>query len=258
MNREFVLRDNEVAINRPDGTVVIMNLNALRELQGDSNKDKEIADLRKDLAEAKARIERYKEANEVAVNAANNRLEKINDLKAEMDVLRKKNTDLEDKVSYVEGLKNGYMNKATKLEADFAALEERYESLKKKFNQPNQTPKQQLVLWGSVNIPKNIPDFMFVTSNGEVFFTEAEIERKYNLPKGSVSAYFADKQKFLYPRDCNGVRPIDPTTGDFERLGVVRRFTNSMFKNKDLNNPDISFINESIKIAIQFKNGELQ
>ena len=98
---------------------------------------------------------------------------------------------------------------------------------------------------------------MFVTSNGEVFFTEAEIERKYNLPKGSVSAYFADKQKFLYPRDCNGVRPIDPTTGDFERLAVVRRFTNSMFKNKDLNYPDISYINAAIECAKKFKNGEL-
>lgn len=257
MNREFVLRDNEVAINRPDGTVVIMNLNALRELQGDSNKDKEIADLRKELAEAKARIERYKEANEVAVNAANNRLEKINDLKAEMDVLRKKNTDLEDKVSYVEGLKNGYMNKATKLEADFAALEERYESLKKKFNQPNQTPKQQLVLWGSTKVPKNIPNYLYVTSNGEVFFFGAEIERKYNLPKGSVYAYFNDKQKVLYPRDVNGVYAVDEVRGDIKRLGVVRRFVGDLFKNKDLNCPDFSYINAAIDCAKKYRDGDL-
>lgn len=257
MNREFVLRDNEVAINRPDGTVIIMNLNALRELKGDSNKDKEIADLRKELAEAIARIERYKEANEVAVNAANNRLEKINDLKAEMDVLRKKNTDLEDKVSYVEGLKNGYMNKATKLEADFAALEERYESLKKKFNQGNQTPKQQLVLWGSTKVPKTIPPYLYVTSDGEIFFYGAEIEKKYNLPKGSVSAYFADKQKFLHPRDSRGVRAVDPVHGGFERLGVVRRFTNYIFENKNINKPDFNCLNTSIECAKKYRDGEL-
>lgn len=255
MNREFVLRDNEIAINRPDGTVVIMNLEAykaLRDEKPNAEYQKTIDNLRSLLAK---RDDQLKTARTIQAGYEF----QTEELQKQLDQAKEDKKVLAAKVKHAEDNLDMQQKEIFNMKKDrdlfvlkIAELTKENEALKKQNKVTN-----QLVLWGSVNIPKNIPDFMFVTSNGEVFFTEAEIERKYNLPKGSVSAYFADKQKFLYPRDCNGVRPIDPTTGDFERLGVVRRFTNSMFKNKDLNNPDIALINEDIKTAIQFKNGEL-
>ncbi len=237
MNREFVLRDNEVAINRPDGTVIIMNLNALRELQGDSDKDKEIADLRKELAEANARIERYKEANDSAVRAVNARVEKINDLKVEVELLRKENDGLKTKVSYEEGLKNGYKNKVDQLQKEV-------NDLKAKVS-PN-----SMVRWGAgTKFTKRIPDFVYVTSEGEIFLSGLAIERAYNLPKGSVSAYFTNKQERLYPRNPDGTHKVDEARGDIFRLGVVRRFTNSLFLCNDWNCPLTEDIAEAIKCA---------
>jgi len=242
MNREFVLRDNEIAINRPDGTVIIMNLNAFQELhnrldtEAKNNKTKLeaannlIVALQKHLAEVKMK-------NQEVVNLYNNQLERTNDINAKLNetlaALDEKTKQVNQLQAEVENAKKAAKNSATDKD------------------------KMHLVLWGSTNFPKVVPDFVYVTSKGEIFFSGAEIERKYNLPKGSVSAYLADKQKFLYPRDRNGVHAVDEVRGDIERLAVVRRFTNSMFKNMDLNNPDYSFISGAIQTAKMYESGEL-
>ena len=256
MNREFVLRDNEIAINRPDGTVVIMNLEAykaLRDEKPNAEYQKIIDNLRSLLAKRDDQLKTAKTIQAGYEFQTEELQKKLQKAEEEKKVLTAKVKHAEDNLDMQQKEIFNMKKDRDLFVLKIAELTKENEALK---NQNKVT--KQLVLWGSTKIPKNIPDFMYVTSNGEVFFSGAEIERKYNLPKGSVSSYFADKQKFLYPRDSNGVYAVDEVSGDIERLTVVRRFTNSMFKNKDLNYPDISLINEAIKTAKMFKNGELQ
>lgn len=244
MNREFVLRDNEVAINRPDGTVIIMNLNALRELQGESDKDKEIADLRKELSEANVRIERYKKANEDAEKAANdyleNYLEKIKGLKAENEVLRNElNSVLEER--------NEFYNENDRLTREVCSRNAEILKLQQKLKQY----LNQMVLFGPTNgplpsTPDQMPEHVYIAHTGEVFFSQRDVEKAYNLAKGSVSAYFNDKQTALYARDPYGNRITDKGTGKDVTVGVVRRRSTMIFKNRDINRPDF----DNYKLAV--------
>lgn len=235
MNREFVLRDNEVAINRPDGTVVIMNINALRELQGESDETKA---LKTKLAAANHMIA-------ILQKQALDWQERHKNMSDDRNRLR---NELESEQARHREISQTYVDKIKELTDKLDKANEQIQSQKRPV---------QMVLWGSTKVPKTIPSWLYVTSNGEVFFYGNEIEEKYNLPKGSVSSYFADKQKFLYPRDFRGVRAVDPVHGGFERLGVVRRFTNYIFENKNINKPDFSCLNASIECAKKYKDGEL-
>jgi hypothetical protein len=93
---------------------------------------------------------------------------------------------------------------------------------------------------------------VYVTSEGEIFLSGLAIERAYNLPKGSVSAYFADKQKRLYPRNPDGTCRVDEVKGDIFRLGVVRRFTTHLFLHGDWNCPVFEAIDEGITTAKKY------
>ena len=245
MNREFVLRDNEVAINRPDGTVIIMNLNALRELQGEPDKDKEIADLRKKLSEANVCIERYKKANEDVEKAANdyleNYLEKIKDLKAQTEVLR-------NELDSVLKERDEFYNENDRLTKEVCNKNAEIQ----KMQQNLQPYKQQMVLFGPTSLqfpvtPDEMPDHVYIAHTGEVFFSQRDVEKAYNLAKGSVSAYFNDKQTALYARDPYGNRITDKQTGKDVTIGLVRRNAQMIFKNRDVNRPNF----ENYKLAIE-------
>ena len=250
MNREFVLRDNEVAINRPDGTVIIMNLNALRELKGDSNKDKEIADLRKELSEANTRIEKYKKANEDVAKSANDYLEnyreKIKDLKAENEVLRNElNSVLEEM--------DEYHNENDRLTKEVCSKNAQIQQLQQNLQQY----KLQMVLFGPTesplpSTPALMPDKIYITHTGEVFFSQRDVEKAYNLAKGSVSAYFNDKQTALYARDPYGNRITNKQTGKDVTIGVVRRSAQMIFKNRDINRPDFDNYKLAVDCAKKF------
>lgn len=258
MNREFVLRDNEVAINRPDGTVIIMNLNALRELKGDSDETKtlkskliasgqhisalraSLAKLRKELSEANARIERYKKANEDVVKAANNYLERINDLNAETEVLRNQlNTVLKER--------DEFYNENDRLTREVCSKNAQIQQLQQKLKQY----LNQMVLFGPTtgplpSTPDQMPEHVYIAHTGEVFFSQRDVEKAYNLAKGSVSAYFNDKQTALYARDPYGNRITNKETGKDVTVVVVRRRSNMIFKNRDINRPDF----DNYKLAV--------
>lgn len=250
MNREFVLRDNEVAINRPDGTVIIMNLNALRELKGDSNKDKEIADLRKKLSDANVCIERYKKANEDVEKAANdyleNYLEKIKDLKAENEVLRNQlNSVLEER--------DEFYNENDRLTKEVCSKNAQIQQLQQNLKQY----KQHIVLFGPTesplpSTPDQMPDHVFIAHTGEVFFSQRDVEKAYNLAKGSVSAYFNDKQTALYARDPYGNRITDKQTGKDVTIGLVCRGSHLIFKNRDINRPEFACYEMAVACAKDF------
>ncbi len=239
MNREFVLRDNEVAINRPDGTVIIMNLNALRELKGDSDETKtlkskltaagqhisvllaEQAKLRKEVEDWKNRHklmsdDRNRLANELRnlndqhINRMGEVNKKVNDLNAENDRLTRE-----------------VCNK-------HAEIQKLQQKLHQYFN--------QMVLFGPTeppipSTPDQMPDHVYIAHTGEVFFSQRDVEKAYNLAKGSVSAYFNDKQTALYARDPWGNRITDKQTGKEVTIGLVRRSSNMIFKNRDINRP---------------------
>lgn len=266
MNREFVLRDNEVAINRPDGTVIIMNLNALRELQGDSDETKtlkskliasgqhisallaEQAKLRKELSEANTRIEKVKEDVEKAANDyLENYLEKIKDLKAENEVLRNQlNSVLEER--------DEFYNENDRLTKEVCSKNAQIQQLQQKLNQYS---KQHIVLFGPTesplpSTPDQMPDHVFIAHTGEVFFSQRDVEKAYNLAKGSVSAYFNDKQTALYARDPYGNRITDKQTGKDVTIGLVRRGSHLIFKNRDINRPEFACYEMAVACAKDF------
>ena len=279
MNREFVLRDNEVAINRPDGTVIIMNLNALRELQGDSDKSEDFADLRKELAEAEARLERYKEANEAAVRLANDRVKMINDLKEEVATWKIRHKHMsEDRNRLVAELEKARESSSDRVEelnktlatvrkerdeyrADNARLSmavcNKNAEIQKLQQKLDQYSKQHVVLFGPTALqfpitPDEMPDHVYITHTGEVFFSQRDVEKAYNLSKGSVSAYFNDKQTALYARDPWGNRITDKQTGKDVTIGLVRRPVQQIFKNRDINRPAFENYELAVKCAKDF------
>ena len=232
MNREFVLRDNEIAINQPDGTVIIMNIVAYKQMGGhvagtpDTALLKENQELRNKIADLKS-----------TVQSASDRISLLDN---NIELLRKENFNLKIKASQEEGLKNGYKNKVEQLQKEVNDLKAKASSSK-------------MVLWGAgTKFTKRTPDYVYVTSTGEIFLSGLAIERAYNLPKGSVSAYFADRQERLYPRNPDGTRRVDEARGDIFRLGVIRRFTNSLFLHNDWNCPIFDAIDEAIKTAKKY------
>lgn len=232
MNREFVLRDNEIAINRPDGTVVIMNLNAYRELTGEND---EVKTLRQKVE---------------AVKAHNKHLEDVIDMQQKeifnMKKDSEKNSDL-------------YIQKVNELTQEVEALKKQNAKLNKdlyeakKNNVANEPLK--LILWGSVNFPKKTPDFIYITNKGEVFFNGAEIERKYNLAKGSVSAFFNRKQKYLYVRNSDGSYVWDSKMQAVRTVGLVYCFSREIFENGDLNKPIWERYQNAIHAAKKYVKG---
>lgn len=255
MNREFVLRDNEIAINRPDGTVVIMNIEAykaLRDEKPNAEYQKTIDNLRSLLAKRDDQLKTAKTIQAGYEFQVEKLQKKLQDAETYNKALAAKVKHAEDNIDMQQKEIFNMKKDRDLFVLKIAELTKENEALK---NQNKVT--KQLVLWGSTKVPKKLPDYVYVTSNGEVFFFGAEIERKYNLPKGSVSAYFADKQKVLYPRDVNGVYAVDEVSGDIKRLGVVRRFITNMFRDKDLNYPDFSYINTAIDCAKKCRDGEL-
>lgn len=307
MNREFVLRDNEVAINRPDGTVIIMNLNALRELKGDSAKDKEIRELRLKLTEAEARIERYNEANESAVRTANARLKMVNDLKlevegwknrhkamsedrnrlaAELEKARNSSSDqveelnktlatvrkqrdeaLSDKFTAISEIEKRWKPRVACIEQELNESEHENDFLTKEICKKNaeiqklqqkldQYNKQHVVLFGPTadlpSSPDKMPTLVYIASTGEVFFSQQDVEKAYNLAKGSVSAYFNSKQKYLYARDPYGNRITDNQTGKDVTIGLVQRFASMVFVGCDINKPDFDNYESAISCAKRY------
>ncbi len=247
MNREFVLRDNEVAINRPDGTVIIMNLNALRELKGDSNKDKEIEALRQELAEAKHAAEAWKNRHELMS-------EKVNDLKAETEMLRNELEMQHIELEVVLKEKNEFDSENARLTREVCSKNAEILKLQQKLDQYS---KQHVVLFGPTesplpSAPAMMPDHVYIAHTGEVFFSQRDVEKAYNLAKGSVSAYFNDKQTALYARDPWGNRITDKGTGKEVTIGVVRRYANQIFKNRDINRPVFENYELAIKCAKDF------
>lgn len=260
MNREFVLRDNEVAINRPDGTVIIMNLNALRELQGDSDKDKEfpcpckdkeIEALRKELVKAKFEAEAWK-------NRHKNMSEDRNRLVAALEALRESCSDrveeLNKNLVTVRKERDEYRNDNARLSQEVCNKNTEILMLQQKLNQYS---KQHMVLFGPTDTPlpstpDEMPAHVYIAHTGEVFFSQRDVEKAYNLAKGSVSAYFNDKQTALYARDPWGNRRTNKETGKEVTIGVVRRYANQIFKNRDINRPAFENYELAIKCAKDF------
>ncbi len=260
MNREFVLRDNEVAINRPDGTVIIMNLNALRELKGDSDETKtlkskltaagqhisvllaEQAKLRKEVEDWKNRHKNMSdERNRLAIEVRDLRDQytdrlgeankKVNDLKAETEVLR-------NQLESVLKERDEFYNENDRLTRQVCSKNAEIQKLQQKLHQYF----NQMVLFGPTenpipSTPDQMPDHVYIAHTGEVFFSQRDVEKAYNLAKGSVSAYFNDKQTALYARDPWGNRITDKQTGKEVTIGLVRRSSNMIFKNRDINRP---------------------
>ena len=200
---EFILRDNEIAINRPDGTVIIMNLNAFQELQSRLDSEEKnnkakleaannlVTALQKHLAEVKMK-------NQELVNLYNSKLERINDLKSQLNETL---VALDEKTKQVN------------------QLQAEVENAKKAAKEPA-TIQEPILFWGEnaetiakygKNGTKSWPFWVYVTSDGSVFFTQASIEKKYNLPKGSVSAFLTGTQNNLFPRDKYNRKSDDRT-----------------------------------------------
>lgn len=251
MNREFVLRDNEVAINRPDGTVIIMNLNALRELKGDSNKDKEIEALRQELAETKHAAEAWKNRHKL-MSDDRNRL--VSELEKAREACYDRVGELNKTLTAVRKERDEYRADNARLSQEVCSRNAEILKLQQKLDQYS---KQHIVLFGPTesplpSAPAMMPDYVYIAHTGEVFFSQRDVEKAYNLAKGSVSAYFNDKQTALYARDPWGNRITDKGTGKEVTIGVVRRYANQIFKNRDINRPAFENYELAVKCAKDF------
>lgn len=193
MNNEYILRDNEIAINRPDGTVIIMNLNAFQELRErldtEAKNNKTKLEAANNLVVAlQKRLSEVNMKNLEIVKLYNNQLERTNDVKAKLNEAL---AALDEKTKQVN------------------QLQAEVENAKKAAKNPTAT-QDVLLLWGENtetlckygrNGTKNWPAWVYITSDGLVFLTQASVEKHYNLPKGSVSAFLTGTQNNLFPRD---------------------------------------------------------
>ena len=102
------------------------------------------------------------------------------------------------------------------------------------------------------SFPGQMPDHLYIAHTGEVFFNQRDVEKAYNLAKGSVSAYFNDKQTALYARDPYGNRITDKQTGKDVTIGLVRRHSDMIFKNRDINRPNFDNYKLAVACAEEF------
>ncbi len=110
MNREFVLRDNEVAFNMPDGAVIIMNLNALNALKQQEGEDSD------ELTAAQARIKMLEDSLKMY------RQQTVNDRKAAEDVL----AAAKDSLAAVRRQRDEWIMKAGELQKKLEEKEARF------------------------------------------------------------------------------------------------------------------------------------
>ena len=289
MNREFVLRDNEVAFNMPDGAVIIMNLNALNALKQQEGQDSDeltaakarikmledslkmywqqvsndrkaaedvltaakdslaavrrqrdewimkAAELEKELEEKEARFKdhcnRHKNEYEALQRNHENAIIRLEDLAAEVEEWKKKHTLMsEDRnrlVAQLRQVRDEHYNIVGEANKKIQDLQKQNAELKKELDQLKQ-PKPMYefsqVSYGQV-LPEKFPSLVIVADDSRVFFTQVAVEKFYDLPRGSVSAYFNYRQQKLY---C-GCSPADPRCA-LKRLGLVCRETETIFK----------------------------
>lgn len=95
----------------------------------------------------------------------------------------------------------------------------------KETQQPKPMYEFSQVSYGQV-LPEKFPSLVIVADDSRVFFTQVAVEKFYDLPKGSVSAYYNYRQQKLV---C-GCSPADPRCA-LTRLGLVWRETETIFKN---------------------------
>lgn len=230
MCKEYVLRDNEIAINRPDGTVIIMNLNAYRALAGDSDEVKAL----------RQKIEKIKAINAEVVNAHNSCLDEKNRLKEKETAANARIKILEDNLNRcrkeISNLKDAFATKVGELTNENAQLREKLTAAR--FSQ-KWTCEPTLVFWGTPNVPSVLPKWIYITNEGEIFFTQKDIERKYNLPKDSVSALMSSKQSLLYPRDAQNRRIMKNSAGEPKTMNVVCTCSDNIFEGRNPNKPNL-------------------
>ena len=167
MYNEFILRDGEIAFNMPDGTVTIMNVNTYLQLQ-------------KALKEQEEK-EEGPSFFEVAVGLL---------------LLAGAAADPEDPSDPEPENKKILTDESFK---KWARLPEN----KDKVDVDNKPKVEEYTIKNRVPdyaVPGDCPasNYVYVADDGKIFRSAAEVEEYYGLAKNSVSAYFADKQKYLY------------------------------------------------------------
>jgi len=184
MQREFVLRDGEIAINKPNGEVVIMNINTYADLENSLKEDTNKRD-------------------KVAFNLASKLL------RTEYDKVVK---DLEDKVAELQEtlrIKNDsiacLMESEKKNVQTIQELTAKLEANKAKTKSvPDIIVRYVDAMAGPIFVPtRDCPrnNMVYVTHEGKVFANQTSVESYYKLPKNSVSAYCCGRQHTLITPD---------------------------------------------------------
>ncbi len=243
MCKEYVLRDNEIAINRPDGTVIIMNLNAYRALAGDSDEVKAL----------RQKVEKIKAINAEVVKAHNSCLDELNRLKEKAAAYKARIKNLQDDIDMcdeeIHKLKkdrDAFATKVGELTNENAQLREKLTAAR--FSQ-KWTREPSLVFWGTPNVPSILPKWIYITDKGEIFLNQKDIERKYNLAKDSVSALMSYKQSLLYPRDAQNHHIVK--NGKTETMNVVCTCSDNIFEGRNPNKPNLTKYSAAIYKAKQ-------
>ena len=223
MQREFILRDGEIAFNRPDGTVVIMNTNTYLNLMKREDEPKEdhvdvylkqIAALQAALIKEKAQHKDFVEVSDRALAALRDQAKRtIDNLHSQINEVKRERDEYAQKVQDYKAAYNAAADKHNKLVTDKNLLAEQLSIAKKSINDLEEkvinlknrvipeVPRGYMTADGVIITGTIQPRMgLYLTSDGKLYAGQKAVEGFENIPTGAVSNFLCGRQNTLRNR----------------------------------------------------------
>ena len=252
MNREFILRDGEIAFNRPDGTVVIMNTNTYLNLKKREEEPKEdnVEVYLKQIAALQEALIKEKALRGDCVAASNQALEDmskelaalrdqskktINNLHSHINEVEKERDEYAKELQRYETAYNDVSGQRDKLIADKNVLVYELGLAKKAVEdlENRVIPKRPLgymtadgvIIAGAIQ-PRG---GLYLTSTGKLYLGQKAVEKFEKIPTGAVSSFLCGRQNTLRNRK-----------GDI--IGIVEVTWNNLFNQPRISDRDVYWV----------------
>ena len=239
MQREFILRDGEIAFNRPDGTVVIMNTNTYLNLMKREDEPKEdhvdvylkqIAALQAALIKEKAQHKDFVEVSDRALAALRDQAKRtIDNLHSQINEVKRERDEYAQNLQKYKTAYSEVSDQRDKLIADKNLLVYELGIAKKNIKDletkvlPARPTEYMTAAGVSISGTIQPRGGLYLTSDGKLYAGQSAVEASEDIPTGAVSNFLCGRQNTL--RNRKG-----------EALGVVEVSWHNLFKQP--NSPD--------------------
>ena len=189
---EYILRDGEIAVNLPNGTVTIMNINTYMDLKARmEDEQKELSDLRKRVEFQEELLRGHREFEKKIKAERDEAIVELAAAKREIGILRGE-----------VAAKNGIIDE---LDKEKKNLRKEYEDFKAKNQNAVLTELPLVEDYGQVpSAEKPQSGNVYITDDGRVFANQFSVEKFLNLKyHGEVSEYCNGRRVTLLDKNGN-------------------------------------------------------